>query len=62
MPYLGLKFHLRRFVGILGRQDYIDLEKSTLVAGIIRALDISLPVPVVTVEETHLHCRFLGLH
>lgn len=61
MPDLGLKFHLGRLVGILGRQHDIDLEKTALVAGIIGALDISLPVPVVAVEETHPHRRFLGL-
>lgn len=61
MPNFGLKFHLGRLVGVLRRQNNVDLIKTALVASIIGPLDISLPVPVVAVEEAHLHRRFLGL-
>lgn len=62
MPDLGLKSHFWRLVGILRRKHNVDLEKSSLVTSIVRPLDITLPVPVVSVEETHLNRRFLGLH
>jgi hypothetical protein len=59
MPQLRLEFHLGRFIWILGREDDINLEYSSLIRGILWTLDIPFPVPEIPIEEAHPNGRFL---
>ena len=61
MPDFSIKFHLGRLVGVLWRQLNVDLVETSFVGSVVRALNVSLPVSEVVVEELDLNRRFLGL-
>lgn len=61
MPYFGLEFHFRRFIGIFRREGDIDLVVSTFVGRVFWSLDVALPVVVIVVVKLDLNSGFLGL-
>lgn len=61
MPYFGLEFHFGWLIGVLWRHLNVDLEETSLIWSILRALDVSNPMPNLIVHQGHSHCRLLAL-
>ncbi len=50
MPDFGLEFHFGRLIGVLGRESDVDLVEASLIWSVLWTLDISFPVPEVSIE------------